>query len=201
MIEELVKRLQERNLSEQEEKKLLKEIEETKKIIVKNQFERKMEQERLEKLNQDEDKVRMISLIDKEIAQKRKNNKRLDNIWGFTSVVLTFLAVGLAISLAILLGMTNIPFILQVLIPVLGVVVPMGIAYPVSKVFSNKAKINDKEIKRLLKDKEAIMDDVKVDLEKVIVNNIDLTNSSRASKIINAVNDTHEDNLTNLISD
>ena len=149
MIEELVKRLQEKKLTEQEEEKLLKEIEETKKTIVANQFARRLEQEKLKMLNQDEDKVRMIKLIDEEIEKRRNKNRRLQKIWNIVAIVATFIAVGSALGLAVLSALINIPFVIQVLVPVLGVVVPIGVTYPIAKIFSKKSNVNNKEIAKI----------------------------------------------------
>ena len=205
MIEELIKRLQERNLSEQEEENLLKEIEETKKIIVANQFARKVEQEKLKIVNQDKDKMKMLKLIDEEIDQRRKKNKSLEKTWNVIAIILTFFVVGTAIGNTILIAMTTMHLTLEVILVVLSLFVPIGVCVSISKilakVLSKKEKINNREIAKLTKEKELIMDDVKVDFEKAVIDNIKLTKLPRISKIINSNNDIYEDNLTNSISD
>ena len=66
--------------------------------------------------------------------------------------------------------------VLAILLPILCVVVPVGFLYPVSKIFSKKSCKNNNEIVELAKEKEAIMDEVKIDIEKVIIDNLKLTN-------------------------
>lgn len=188
MIEELVKRLQEKKLTEQEEEKLLKEIEETKKTIVANQFARRLEQEKLKMLNQDEDKVRMINLIDEEIEKRRNKNRRLKKIWNIVAIVATFIAVGSAMGLAVLSALINIPFVMQVLVPVLGALVPIGVTYPIAKILSKKSNVNNKEIAKLTKEKEVIIDDVKVDVDNIIVSNIEFVKLSKSNNLKNEIN-------------
>ncbi len=196
MIEELIKRLQERKLSEAEEEKLLLEMQQAKEVIIKNTVARQIEEAKQKELAKDENRMRMLKLIDEEISDRKKKNRRLEKTWNIIAIILTFIAVGTAMGLAILAGFSGLPFVVQVLMPVLGVFVPLGISYPLAKIFAKKAKINDNEIAKLLKDKEAIVNDVKVDLEKLVINNIKLTNLDRTSKIENTNAYTSEDNFT-----
>ena len=75
---------------------------------------------------------------------------------------------------------------MEAVIAVLGVFVPIGLCVPIAKMLAKsltkKSKINDIEIAKLTKEKELLIDDVKVDLEKLLLNNIKLTNLDKNIK-------------------
>ncbi len=182
MIEELIKILQERKLSEEKEQELFQEMEQAKEIIAQNTVERQIQQAKQKEVLKDNDRMKLIKLFDEEISDRKKKNRRLEKVWNIFAIILTFIAVGTAMGLAVLAGLSGLPFVIQVLMPVLGVVVPLGISYPLAKILAKKAKINDYEIAKLTKEKELIIDDVKVDLENVVLDNIKLTNLPKIEK-------------------
>ena len=186
MIEELIRRLQERKLSEAEEEKLILEMKQAKEVIIKNTIARQIEEAKQKEIAKDEDRMKMLKIIDEEISDRKKKNRRLEKTWNIISIILTFFAVGTAIGNTILVGMSTLPFVLEAVIAVLGVFVPIGLCVPIAKMLAKsltkKSKINDIEIAKLTKEKELLIDDVKVDLEKLLLNNIKLTNLDKNIK-------------------
>jgi len=175
MLKELLKRLQKRELTEQQEQELLNQMQEAANLIEENAKQRAIEKAKSEEINKDEHKLKKLQEISNKVNIVKQKNKRLVNIWTILATITTVIAVVGSMTTATLCAVNNL-LVLAILLPILCVVVPVGFLYPVSKIFSKKSCKNDNEIVELAKEKEAIMDEVKIDIEKVIIDNLKLTN-------------------------
>ena len=181
MLKELLKRLQKRELTEQQEQELLNQMQEAANLIEENAKQRAIEKAKSEEINKDEHKLKKLQEISNKVNIVKQKNKRLVNIWTILATITTVIAVVGSMTTATLCAVNNLP-VLAILLPILCVVVPVGFLYPVSKIFSKKSCKNDNEIVELAKEKEAIMDEVKIDIEKVIIDNLKLTNLPKLTK-------------------
>jgi len=175
MLKELLKRLQKRELTEQQEQELLNQMQEAANLIEENAKQRAIEKAKSEEINKDEHKLKKLQEISNKVNIVKQKNKRLVNIWTILATITTVIAVVGSMTTATLCAVNNL-LVLAILLPILCVVVPVGFLYPVSKIFSKKSCKNNNEIVELAKEKEAIMDEVKIDIEKVIIDNLKLTN-------------------------
>jgi len=181
MLKELLKRLQKRELTEQQEQELLNQMQEAANLIEENAKQRAIEKAKSEEINKDEHKLKKLQEISNKVNIVKQKNKRLVNIWTILATITTVIAVVGSMTTATLCAVNNL-LVLAILLPILCVVVPVGFLYPVSKIFSKKSCKNDNEIVELAKEKEAIMDEVKIDIEKVIIDNLKLTNLPKLTK-------------------
>ena len=181
MLKELLKRLQKRELTEQQEQELLNQMQEAANLIEENAKQRAIEKAKSEEINKDEHKLKKLQEISNKVNIVKQKNKRLVNIWTILATITTVIAVVGSMTTATLCAVNNL-LVLAILLPILCVVVPVGFLYPVSKIFSKKSCKNDNEIVELEKEKEAIMDEVKIDIEKVIIDNLKLTNLPKLTK-------------------
>ena len=181
MLKELLKRLQKRELTEQQEQELLNQMQEAANLIEENAKQRAVEKAKSEEINKDEHKLKKLQEISNKVNIVKQKNKRLVNIWTILATITTVIAVVGSMTAATLCAVNNL-LVLAILLPILCVVVPVGFLYPVSKIFSKKSCKNNNEIVELAKEKEAIMDEVKIDIEKVIIDNLKLTNLPKLTK-------------------
>lgn len=194
MIEELIRRLKQRKLTEQEEQELFEEMEETKKIIAQNNIDRQIEQAKLENVKKEEEKFKQLQELDYKISLKQKKNKRLSNWWTILATITTVIACIGSIFAGTICALNNLP-VLAILSPILCLVVPVCSLYPVAKLFAKKSCENDEEVLDLIKEKELILDDVEIDMEKIVLKNLKLTNLPK-TKEDQSINGIDENSLT-----
>lgn len=199
MIEELIKKLQEQKLSEQEENKLYQEINKAKAIIEDNREERKVLNNKLAILQADEKRMNKYNELDNRILSKRKQLDKANAKYGLVALMYGLLMAGSCVALSSLsLGLT-ISFVLRLLISISPVVLGLGLLYPVSKFMSKKIwKIED-QIKKLDREKMSLLDEVYFESNHRLNNVIDRCDA--ISSKLNNNTDRHEELPTELIEE
>lgn len=185
MIEELIKRLQERRLSEQQEIELIAEMDRAKEVIAKNQTERRIEQAKFEELQKDEVKVKNLDEINSKIAERKNEIIKLDNRNGVFMLLYALLLVGgiIGIVTSTTIGfLSNLSFLQVFLVGcAYGFIGIVGM-FPLGKFMGKNRKILLNELQKLNEEKKQMLDEINVDIEKLAIDNLKLTNLPKLTK-------------------
>lgn len=198
MIEKLIKILQQRNLIETEEQKLIQEMEQSKELIEKNNLERNVQKSEFKEIKKDEINVKNLDELDAKIIDKQNQiSKLLNKQYVFIMIYILFLIgslVGIAISVTI--GALTTLSLFETLL-VTGAIFSAGFTGMLlsGKLMSKKMGKLKAELEQLHKERKQMIDEVNVEIEELIKNNIKLTNLSDVSIICNNSQEKIEENV------
>lgn len=190
MIEELIKRLKDKNLSEQEEQKLNIELAKAQELLIQNQNERSIKELRLQKIKKDEEKTEKLNDIDAKIIEKKEELKRLQKIGDSTSIItsLLILAGTIAVSSAAIKFANS--FILWLFSSFASVLIGLGIITPFAVIHGKNTNQIEEEIRNLETEKSKLIEEINIDNEICMAKDSDkhVKNVIKKSNIKNAEN-------------
>lgn len=154
-------------------------MDQAKQVIAKNQTERRIEQAKFEELQKDEVKVKNLDEINSKVAEKRNQIKKLDNRHNvFISLYVLLFGAGLiGLFTSITEGtLANLSLPQLMLIGVAGTSVWFAGMFPLGKFMGKKRRILSNELQKLNEEKKQMLDEINVDIEKLAIDNLKLTN-------------------------
>ena len=193
MLKQLLKRLQQREFTEQQEIKLLEQAGKVKERIEQNIVARAIEQAKLEEIKKDNRKYGDLETIDQEISSLQKKVRRNESKFYVLAILYTLsiiLGTGFLFSLSATIFSSLVWAILS---PILTVGLFIGASLPTAKVITDKHyKLYDK-INELTEEKQALLDETKVDIHGAVetkVKSLDIPQETKArilsAKIVNS---------------
>jgi len=185
MLKELLKRLQKRELTEQQEQELLNQMQAAASLIEENTKQRAIEKAKLDEINKDQVKVKNLDEINSKIAEKRNQIKKLDNRhYVFISLYVLLFGAGLiGLFASMTVGtLANLSLPQLMLIGVAGTSVWFAGMFPLGKFMGKKRRILLNELQKLNEEKKQMLDEINVDIEKLAMDNLKLTNLPKLTK-------------------
>lgn len=162
MIEELIKRLQDNNLSEQEEQKLNIELAKAQELLINNQNKRRIKELKLQKLKEDEDKTKKLNELDAKILDKKKELKKLQSVEDATSIASSLLILISVIGLiAVAINFVH-NFALSLLLSFISVAVGLSITAPFVVKHGKKITLIENKIKDLEAERNNLVEEINI---------------------------------------
>ena len=182
MLKELLKRLQKRELTEQQEQELLNQMQDAANLIVENTKQRAIEEAKRKEINKDPQKVDRLNEIDTELAKLNKKVSSCETKYHLLAIMVTLSIMVSTCGLFVLGANVLNSLLWAILLPILSVGAFIGVSFPIVKLIANKYYKHWDKINELNREKQAIIDEIYVDLEKLGIENIKLTNLPKLRK-------------------
>lgn len=182
MLKELLKRLQKRELTEQQEQELLNQLQDAANLIVENTKQRAIEEAKRKEINKDPQKVDRLNEIDTDLAKLNKKVASCETKYHLLAIMVTLSIIVSSCGLFVLGSNVLNSLLWAILLPILSVGAFIGVSFPFVKLITNKYYKHWDKINELNREKQAIIDEIYVDLEKLGIENIKLTNLPKLRK-------------------
>lgn len=169
MLKQLLKRIEQREFSVEQEERLNAEMLEAQQLIEENKRLRALEDSVRIEINKDEEKVKKFNEIDAKIGILEKDKKRIELVGAVLAILLSLVALVTSVGLTILGAKLFTNIVWQLLLPLISIPVTFAAGCPSVKFISKQAGKVESAISSLYAEKTFLLNELYKTVEQKYV--------------------------------